>query len=79
MSPTNHMNLSAAMNASDLHRAAAGIPAAKFKQQPHQAIPEPPKRLRSAFIIFSADKHKEIRAGLVAKGISEKVSHLLTD
>ena len=57
------------MSSSDIHRAAIGLPVAKFKAQ-QQKIPQPPKRLRSAFIIFSAEKHKEIKEKLASEGIS---------
>ena len=67
MSPTNTI-----MSSTELHRAAVGLPVAKFKKA-QRVVPQPPKRLRSAFIIFSAEKHKEIRAGLEAQGITEKV------
>lgn len=68
MSPTNTIMSST----TEVHRAAVGLPVAKFKKA-QRVVPQPPKRLRSAFIIFSAEKHKEIRAGLEAQGITEKV------
>lgn len=36
--------------------------------------PDAPKRFKSAFIFFSAVKHKEIRAQMGDKGIGEKVN-----
>ena len=47
-------------------------PPAKFKK-----APDAPKRFKSAFIIFSAEKHKEIKSDLSKEGRSEKVSRLL--
>lgn len=36
--------------------------------------PEAPKRFKSAFIFFSAEKHKEIRAQMGDQGVGEKVN-----
>jgi hypothetical protein len=44
--------------------------AAKYKK-----APDAPKRFKSAFIIFSAEKHKEIKEDLAKQGRAEKVSH----
>jgi hypothetical protein len=49
-----------------------GSGAARFKK-----APDAPKRFKSAFIIFSAEKHKEIKVKLTAQGRQEKVSWLL--
>jgi hypothetical protein len=46
--------------------AAAG---AKYKK-----APDAPKRFKSAFIIFSAEKHKEIKENYAKEGRIEKVS-----
>jgi hypothetical protein len=46
-----------------------GSGAARFKK-----APDAPKRFKSAFIIFSAEKHKEIKVKLTAQGRQEKVS-----
>jgi hypothetical protein len=35
--------------------------------------PDAPKRFKSAFIIFSAEKHKEIKDELISQGRTEKV------
>jgi hypothetical protein len=45
------------------------VAAAKLKK-----APDAPKRFKSAFIIFSAEKHKQIKASKTAEGITEKVS-----
>ena len=42
--------------------------APKFKK-----APDAPKRFKSAFIIFSAQKHKEIKEDLAKQGRAEKV------
>lgn len=53
------------------------------KVRPKKAVPklkkapEAPKRFKSAFIFFSTEKHKEIRARLVERGISETVNPIL--
>jgi hypothetical protein len=39
--------------------------------------PDAPKRFKSAFILFSAEKHKEIRAQLGQKSNTERVSRHL--
>jgi len=44
-------------------------PGARFKK-----APDAPKRFKSAFIIFSAEKHKEIKEHLTSQGRAEKVS-----
>lgn len=41
--------------------------------------PDAPKRFKSAFIIYSAEKHKKIKAELAAQGRKEKVSVRLRD
>jgi len=43
-------------------------PAPKYKK-----APDAPKRFKSAFIIFSAEKHKAIKEDLAKEGRSEKV------
>ena len=45
---------------------------ARFKK-----APDAPKRFKSAFIIFSAEKHKEIKAKFAAQGRSEKARLVL--
>jgi hypothetical protein len=49
----------------------AGHKRAKYKKAPGA-----PKRFKSAFIFFSTEKHKEIRAEMGDKGSAEKVSCL---
>ena len=44
------------------------VAAPKYKK-----APDAPKRFKSAFIIFSAEKHKEIKEDLAKQGRSEKV------
>jgi hypothetical protein len=44
----------------------------KFKK-----APDAPKRFKSAFIIFSAEKHKEIKGELTKLGKTEKVRDLV--
>jgi hypothetical protein len=48
---------------------AKAISSLKFKK-----APDAPKRFKSAFIIFSAEKHKEIKEDFLKQGRSEKVS-----
>ena len=48
-------------------KGATAVP--KFKK-----APDAPKRFKSAFIIFSAEKHKEIKEDLAQQGRAEKVS-----
>lgn len=40
----------------------------------YKKAPDAPKRFKSAFIIFSAEKHKEIKASKAVEGKIEKVS-----
>ena len=40
----------------------------------YKKAPDAPKRFKSAFIIFSAEKHKEIKEDLISQGRTEKVS-----
>ena len=40
----------------------------------YKKAPDAPKRFKSAFIIFSAEKHKEIKEELAKQGKTEKVS-----
>jgi hypothetical protein len=42
---------------------------AKFRK-----APQAPRRFKSAFIFFSTEKHKEIRAQLFETGVAEKVT-----
>jgi HMG (high mobility group) box len=58
---------SRAMNAANL--AKGGGP--KYKK-----APDAPKRFKSAFIIFSAEKHKEIKDNLIQQGRTEKVGYI---
>jgi hypothetical protein len=54
--------------------AAAPTGAAKAGASPkYKKAPDAPKRFKSAFIIFSAEKHKEIKEDLAKQGRSEKV------
>ena len=39
----------------------------------YKKAPDAPKRFKSAFIIFSAEKHKEIKEKLAEQGRVEKV------
>lgn len=39
----------------------------------YKKAPDAPKRFKSAFIIFSAEKHKEIKEKLASEGRVEKV------
>ena len=55
----------------DLHPAMAtskNLGSPKYKK-----APDAPKRFKSAFIIFSAEKHKEIKEKLAGEGRVEKV------
>ena len=47
----------------------AGNAPARYKK-----APDAPKRFKSAFIIFSAEKHKEIKEGFAKEGRTKKVS-----
>lgn len=54
---------------------AANTAAASSKGGPkYKKAPDAPKRFKSAFIIFSAEKHKEIKEDLISQGRTEKVS-----
>lgn len=46
----------------------------KQKASQLKKAPDAPKRFKSAYILFSAEKHKEIRAQLEKKGQSDRVS-----
>lgn len=48
-------------------------PAAHHKRAKYKKAPGAPKRFKSAFIFFSTEKHKEIRAEMGDKGSAEKV------
>ena len=48
-------------------------PAKKMQYTKLKKNPRAPKRFKSAFIIFSAEKHKEIRAAAVAKDPTAQV------
>ena len=56
----------------------AGKVSSAAAPQKYKKAPDAPKRFKSAFIIFSAEKHKEIKEDLAKKGRSEKVSSLRT-
>jgi len=43
------------------------------KRAKYRKAPGAPKRFKSAFIFFSTEKHKEIRAEMGEKGSAEKV------
>jgi len=62
------MNLSA-LSAASANKAMAAAAPPKYKK-----APDAPKRFKSAFIIFSAEKHKEIKEDLAKQGRAEKVS-----
>ena len=50
-------------------------PTGKATQVPKfKKAPDAPKRFKSAFIIFSAEKHKEIKENFAKQGRAEKVS-----
>lgn len=49
-------------------KAAAANKPAKYKK-----APDAPKRFKSAFIIYSAEKHKAIKEDLAKQGRAEKV------
>lgn len=52
--------------------AVAAVPKA-IATPKYKKAPDAPKRFKSAFIIFSAEKHREIKADLAKEGRSEKV------
>jgi hypothetical protein len=45
----------------------------KMAPAKYKKAPDAPKRFKSAFIIFSAEKHKEIKEDLTKQGRAEKV------
>ena len=50
------------------------MPSSKNMGSPkYKKAPDAPKRFKSAFIIFSAEKHKEIKEKLASQGRVEKV------
>jgi hypothetical protein len=57
---------------SDAHAAPAPAPR-KMAPAKYKKAPDAPKRFKSAFIIFSAEKHKEIKEDLTKQGRAEKV------
>jgi hypothetical protein len=63
---------SKALNAANLATASSKGGGPKYKK-----APDAPKRFKSAFIIFSAEKHKEIKEDLLSQGRTEKVRHLI--
>jgi hypothetical protein len=68
----------AGINAVTKALSAAHSAAASSKGGPkYKKAPDAPKRFKSAFIIFSAEKHKEIKEDLISQGRTEKVRYLL--
>jgi len=58
----------------DLHQIPPMAASSKTMSSPkYKKAPDAPKRFKSAFIIFSAEKHKEIKAKLAEVGKVEKV------
>jgi hypothetical protein len=57
---------------SDAIAAPAPVPR-KMAPAKYKKAPDAPKRFKSAFIIFSAEKHKEIKEDLTKQGRAEKV------
>jgi hypothetical protein len=57
---------------SDAPPAPAPVPR-KMAPAKYKKAPDAPKRFKSAFIIFSAEKHKEIKEDLTKQGRAEKV------
>jgi hypothetical protein len=49
------------------------IPNASSSAPKYKKAPDAPKRFKSAFIIFSAEKHKEIKSEMAKHGRTEKV------
>jgi len=49
---------------------------AKPSTSKYKKAPDAPRRFKSAFIFFSTDKHKEIRAKLGKKGATEKTTNV---
>jgi hypothetical protein len=58
---------------SDAHAAAPAPVPRKMAPAKYKKAPDAPKRFKSAFIIFSAEKHKEIKEDLTKQGRAEKV------
>jgi hypothetical protein len=54
-------------------RAMNAANAAKGGGPKYKKAPDAPKRFKSAFIIFSAEKHKAIKDDLIQQGRTEKV------
>lgn len=70
MDPEETMMLAASV-AAVVPAAAAGAKAAVAPK--YKKAPDAPKRFKSAFIIFSAEKHREIKEDLAKHGRTEKV------
>jgi hypothetical protein len=51
----------------------------KMAPAKYKKAPDAPKRFKSAFIIFSAEKHKEIKEDLTKQGRAEKVRSFSTN
>jgi hypothetical protein len=64
---------SKALNAAHLATATNKSGGPKYKK-----APDAPKRFKSAFIIFSAEKHKAIKDDLLSQGRTEKVSGIIS-
>jgi hypothetical protein len=58
---------------SEAHAAAPAPVPRKMAPAKYKKAPDAPKRFKSAFIIFSAEKHKEIKEDLTKQGRAEKV------
>ena len=67
--PTDVVGLGIISSASAVSKALASAAPPKYKK-----APDAPKRFKSAFIIFSAEKHKEIKENFATQGRTEKVS-----
>lgn len=64
------------MDDSQVMNATARLPSKSSSAPKFKKAPDAPKRFKSAFIIFSAEKHKEIKLELAKEGRAEKTTDI---
>ena len=80
MNPEAMILNTAGINAVSKALNAANSAAASNKSGPkYKKAPDAPKRFKSAFIIYSAEKHREIKEELISQGRTEKVRWMMND
>ena len=80
MNPEAMILNTAGINAVSKALNAANSAAASNKSGPkYKKAPDAPKRFKSAFIIYSAEKHREIKEDLISQGRTEKVRWMMID